>query len=551
VRADVAPTKVETKGSETIISLPQEKAEDPAVKKDESSIDSSISAMGSYLGNMSTKPATTGSVVIRSYGVSSSSGVKKATGSTMGSYLGNLPSKTSDSSPMKTTVNADDASIKIETKGSEVIISLPPKKSEDTAVKKDESSIDNSISMMGSYLGNLSTKSITTGSVIGRSSGISSPIDVEKDSTMGTYLGNLPSKPNDSTPVKTSVRADDASTKIETKQSETIISLSQEQVDDVSEKKDETSLDSNISTMGSYLGNLSSKPTITSPVVIRSYGVSSTGGVKKAASSTMGSYLSNLVSMPIYNSPVDSSVRADDASTKIETAINMKTSLPQEKVVDASKTESKTIPDDTTLCTNDALTKIETAINTKQSLSKETSQDPLKMKSETVLDSSTSRGMSITASPISISSLDIEGNANNASADIATRATKTAITSPQEKADDQPKKKIPKRFGSSISSSLNSASPFFFAVLADDVSKNKFVRINDTIVNVPQEKVEELPEKTIGTSLISRIPKLGKVTSRSTSAIPFFLAVPRGDASAKVENRMTIKAVPSGEASTK
>ena len=66
--------------------------------------------------------------------------------------------------------------------------------------------------------------------------------------------------------MKTSVRAYDASTKIETKRSETIISLLQEKVDDASEKKDETSLDSNISTMGSYLGKLSSEPTYTSPV---------------------------------------------------------------------------------------------------------------------------------------------------------------------------------------------------------------------------------------------------------------------------------------------
>ena len=115
----------------------------------------------------------------------------------MGSYLCNLPSKTSDSSPIQTTVRADDASTKIENNGSKVIISLPPKKSEDTAAKRDESSIDNSISTMGSYLGNLSTKSSATGSVIGRSCGISSPMGVKKkaSSTMGSYLGNLPSKP--------------------------------------------------------------------------------------------------------------------------------------------------------------------------------------------------------------------------------------------------------------------------------------------------------------------------------------------------------------------
>lgn len=232
-----------------------------------SSISSEPAGLGSYLDRLTPK---SGAFKPGAYSISK--GTPKQSSSTgIGSYIGNLASG-STSSPVQVAVVADEARARLES----------------------------SINMMDSYLDNLAPKSGASYKP-GKYS-ISKGIPKQPASTgIGSYISNLASSSSVMSAAEVKIVAQEARAKLER----------------------------DISTMTSYIDNLS--PQSSGAPVPGKYSISNSSYKvpKPAASLTMSSYLAHL-----SNTPMDIALLADEASAKVGDIMeNTIGSTPAEKAI--------------------------------------------------------------------------------------------------------------------------------------------------------------------------------------------------------------------------
>jgi hypothetical protein len=237
--------------------------------KESSFISRGISSTGSYLDNLSSSP--TKAIPLGESSSHSIISAEKKTVSTdnrafMESYLDSLPSNADNVSPIDNRVYESSSSVKQHSnQGSRIPVSSPYLgNSPSASVSGQTSSVGKSVSVLGSYLDNISSDATSAryisendASGARQSSGLGG---------MGSYLDNLSSYPASTSTVRNGI--------------------SQSSADDV---RPPATAPGSITAMGSYLDNLSSSSTSESSVVKQL----DTSGSDRSVSVTE-SYLDNL-----------------------------------------------------------------------------------------------------------------------------------------------------------------------------------------------------------------------------------------------------------------